>query len=214
MIKETLGIILIFISIQVTGQDNLPPVKVQGSFTGISVKVSNFFLGGGSRHVLIPQIEYRKSNVKINLGPTFLFRSELITAEDEGPRLSGMQCTILLLPLKATNFLEFYLFDDITFQRIKDRWTSQVWNSNRNIYQGVKYINREYLLQNHVGYGMSIKPLRHIQFNIGVGAGFYYATTTNSVANDQGVQLSNNNYSSYDGFGFSWLLNCGLAYKF
>lgn len=193
--------LLLFFSFQI--------VSAQHNFSGVEVKANGTYIGNAFRLYMSPQIIFSEGCHDISIGPNFIIASESTPSDESNPKFTGFQGAYEYYPLEGNKKLNFLFFDEFIANRIMDKWLSQIWNAGSQSYVNYSYRSVEYLVQNHLGYGLLWKVHPKVNIKQSVGAGIYYSFIENKTFPENGY-APEANVSGYDSFGLSYGFNFSI----
>lgn len=166
---------------------------------------------GTYRGITSPQISWKKNNKEFSFGPSILVATEIAASDKRFPKLVGFQFNYKAYQGISTKKVNFYFYDDLTFNRIVDRWNSSTWNEEISDYSDYGYSSTEIIVYNHIGYGFELRLAKKLILRQAVGVGFYYSAFDGNEDSDQAPSLSDTNINGYSPFGFSYQIKIGLG---
>ncbi len=189
------------------------PIYAQNN-TSINVQTTGAFIGQSLRIVSSPQVSIRRSKHEWSLGPAVLIGTKKTASTMNFPKLTGLQFTYKSFPLISYGGINFFLFGDLIAQRLVDKWSATIWSETEQSYVAYQYENVEYVIQNHLGYGLELKLGRHFQLQNSVGIGIYYSYTKGKSLTEGApvIPRQNENLNGYSPIGFSWQIKLGLGF--
>ena len=184
--------------------------------TKLELKQTAFFIEKTLRVNASPQIGIKENSHQWSIGPTILIADEKIASEKVFPKLTGFSIKYKYFPVTPRKNIDFFIFSESTFQRIKDHWTSESWSNLTQSYHEEAFLNIETIYFLHLGYGIELKLGKHLFVNNSMAMGAYHSSTKNENLSGQSSALPfyNKNINGYPGNGFSWQLAIALGYSF
>jgi len=179
----------------------------------VGISTSFYFIDGTFRVLAIPKIQFGGEKHHIDVGPTVLYASDVVTSDDNFPKLTGVQLEYQYSPTIATYKINFSLFTQLTFQSIKDNWSSVQWESSIEQYVEYKYLNKENLTTAFVGYGIQLGLGKRFLVVQSAGIGGYYSSLDGDEISVDAPEVNEQLAASYKTYGLSYVVNIGIRYK-
>ncbi|MGK7391687.1 MAG: hypothetical protein ACNS60_15140 [Candidatus Cyclobacteriaceae bacterium M2_1C_046] len=195
------SLLLVFCSIQLA--------HAQYNFTGFDVRANGAYIEKTFRLYTSPQVKFSKGLHEFSIGPNFMLASASTASDKSNPKFTGFQGAYEIYPLEGSKKLNFMFFNEFIANRIVDKWSSQTWNAGSQSYQTYSYKSAEYLVQNHIGYGILWKVHPNINIKQSVGGGIYYSYINNQ-SDPESAEIPEANVSGYDSFGLSYGFNLSI----
>ena len=164
---------------------------------------------------LVPSWEIRKKTHSFVLGPTILISSAADASDRKYPKLTGLRGSFRYFPFQDTGKLDFFFQGNLYFQRIVDRWDPNYWNQDFSRYVTFGYINTEWIINPHLGYGLEFNIWKRLFIEQSMGVGYFFSWINGSVSeNPDGIELAEDlDYRPYGNQGLSLSITLAIGYQ-
>lgn len=180
----------------------------------IEVNTNPYFISGTYRAIGSVSVGRQFEKHSLSVGPTFLYASDIVTSNKNFPKLTGAQLNYKYFPNGISNKWDLYMFSQIVYQDIKDKWTSVIYNEDISAYQEFRYLNREYLVTANVGYGIKLKLSERLILSQGIGVGLYLSILDGDELSSDAPEIGENFGAGYAPIGITLSGNFGICYQF
>lgn len=162
----------------------------------------------------IPEWEIRKSSHAVAVGPVVLISSHFDASDKKYPKLTGLRNAYRYYPFPAASRLDCFLQANLYLLRIVDRWQANNWNPANTRYESFDYVNSEYIIDPHIGYGLTLDLFKGFYIEHNIEAGYFFSWIQGDEAENQGdVEVREElDYRSYGDRGLSLGVNFAIGY--
>lgn len=164
---------------------------------------------------LVPSWEIRRKMHAFAVGPTILISSASDASDRKYPKLTGLRGAVRHYPFQATGKLDFFFQANLYLQRIVDRWEANSWNQDLTRYVTFGYVNTEWIINPHLGYGLEFKVWKGLFIEQSIGVGYFFSWIDgDETANPDGTEVEEYfDYRPYGNRGLSLGVSLVLGYR-
>jgi len=158
--------------------------------------------------------EIRRSSHAVAFGPAVLISSHFDASDKSYPKLTGFRSAYRYYPFPAAGRLDCFLQANLYLLRIVDRWQANDWNPVNTRYESFDYINTEYIIDPHVGYGLTLDLFKGFFIEQYIEVGYFFSWIHGDETENPGdIEIMEDlDYRSYGDRGLSLGVNFAIGY--